>query len=253
MSTPLISVILVCRNPGPRLAAALESVWSQAGAEVETIIIDGDSTDGTHEWLEARREQIGTYLSEPDCGVYDAMNKGLALARGEWILFLGADDRLVGGAFAKIAPELTRTSAAVVGGEAAYADGRLYPLRNPAAGIRRNFAHHQATFYRRGLFTDHGDFEIGLRIAADYEFNLRLVKRQVRFKSVRIRIAACAPGGLSDSGTWPVYGEEIRVRHLYFPAWRCWLWDAAAVIRYLRKQIIRGMLKGRCIEPKIQT
>jgi glycosyltransferase involved in cell wall biosynthesis len=239
MSAPLISIILVCRNPGPPLAAALDSVWSQTGADVEIIVIDGASTDGTPAWLEARRGQLGSYVSEPDRGVYDAMNKGIVLARGEWILFLGADDRLVGGAFSKIAPELARTSAAVVGGEAAYDDGRLYPLRNPAEGIRRNFAHHQATFYRRGLFTDHGDFEIGLRIAADYEFNLRLVKRQVRIKAVRIRIAACGTGGLSDGGTWPVYAEEIRVRHLYFPAWRCWPWDAVSTLRYLRKQIVR--------------
>lgn len=243
MPAPLISVIIVCRNPGTRLPEALESVWSQTGVEYETVVIDGASTDGTREWLETRRGQFGALLSEPDRGVYDAMNKGIALAHGEWILFLGADDRLVGGALGKIAPELARTSAGVVGGEAAYDDGRLYPLRDPARGIQRNFAHHQATFYRRGLFADHGDFEIGLRIAADYEFNLRLVKHQVRFKALRLRIAACSPGGLSDSGIWAVYGEEIRVRHLYYRSWRCWLWDIASVIRYLRKKIVRSLAR----------
>lgn len=239
MTVPLISIVIVCRNPGGCLTEAVDSIRTQTEIGVEIVVIDGGSTDGTREWLETRREQFACLVSEPDRGVYDAMNKGIARARGEWVLFLGADDRLVSGALGRIAPLLTKTSAGVVGGEAAYHDGRLYPLRNPATAIRRNFAHHQATFYRRGLFTDHGDFEVSLRIAADYEFNLRLVKHQVRFKPVPVRLAACSPGGLSDAGHWPTYGEEIRVRHLYFPAWRCWLWDTISVIRYLRKQIVR--------------
>ncbi|WP_438480185.1 glycosyltransferase family 2 protein [Oleiharenicola lentus] len=245
MSTPLISVIIVCRNPGPQLHAALESISTQNDAALEAIVIDGVSTDGSREWLETQRSRLAAFISEPDRGVYDAMNKGLALARGEWILFLGADDRLVGGAFKKIGPELAKTSAGVVGGEAAYDDGRIYPLRDPMSGIQRNFAHHQATFYRRGLFLENGDFQIGLRIAGDYEFNLRLVQRKIRFKSLRMRITACGRGGLSDSGIWPVYAEEILVRRLYFPAWRCWFWDAVSVARYLRKKIVRSFAKKR--------
>src|SRR4051812_471640 len=95
-AAPTISVIVVCKNPGPRLAAALSSVREQLHVSTELIVVDGESTDGTREWLESNRAGITTLISEPDGGVYEAMNKGIAVARGEWIYFLGADDRLAG-------------------------------------------------------------------------------------------------------------------------------------------------------------
>jgi putative colanic acid biosynthesis glycosyltransferase len=73
---PAISVIIVCKNPGPRLPAALTSVWDQPHASSEIIVIDGASTDGTREWLEALRGRLAALVSEPDAGVYAAMNKG---------------------------------------------------------------------------------------------------------------------------------------------------------------------------------
>lgn len=240
MSTPLVSVVVVCRNPGPRLHAALESVWAQPGETCEVVVIDGASTDGTHEWLETRRSKLGALVSEPDRGVYAAMNKGVAAARAEWVLFLGADDRLLDGELAGIAPVLRSTDAGVVVGEAAFDNGRLYRLGAPATAVRRNFLHHQAACYRRVLFAAHGGFDPTLRIMADYEFNLRLLRSGVRFEAVPARLATCASGGLSDAGGWTGYREEVTVRHRYFPAWQCWLWDLGSVLRYWRKQFLRS-------------
>lgn len=241
MSTPLVSVVVVCRNPGPRLHAALESVWAQPGENCEIVVIDGASTDGTREWLEMQRSRLGALVSEPDNGVYDAMNKGVAAARGEWVLFLGADDRLLKGALAGIAPVLRSTGAGVVVGEAAFDDGRLYRLGPPATAVRRNFLHHQAACYRRALFATHGGFDPTLRIMADYEFNLRLLKAGVLFESVPERMADCGSGGLSDAGGWTGYREEITVRHRHLPGWQCWPWDLGSVVRYLRKRLVRSL------------
>ena len=102
----------------------------------------------------------------------------------------------------------------------------------------RNFVHHQATFYRRSLFVEHGGFDESLRVMGDYDFNLRLWRRGVTFRSLRLRVTACGTGGLSDSGRWLSYAEEIRVRHRHFPQWQCWPWDAGAVARFLRKRIV---------------
>jgi putative colanic acid biosynthesis glycosyltransferase len=241
MSVPLISVVVVCRNPGSRLRDALESVLLHEEAEVETVVIDGASSDGTREWLETQRPWLSTLVSEPDSGVYDAMNKGVAAARGEWVLFLGADDRLLTGALSHISPLLQQSEAGVVVGEASYDDGRSYPLADTRTAVRRNFVHHQAAFYRRSLFTAHGRFDAGLRIMADYEFNLRLLQAGVVFQSAPVHMAACTSGGLSDAGGWTGYREEIAVRHRHFPAWQCWLWDLAAVARWLRKKLLRGI------------
>lgn len=238
-AAPLVSLIVVCRNPGPALRAALASVRAQTAA-AEVIVIDGASTDGTAAWLEKQRKHLAALVSEPDGGVYDAMNKGVALARGEWILFLGADDRLAAdGVLAEAARWLTRTDAGVAAGEIAYTDGRVYRMRSRVNPRARNFVHHQGAFYRRQLFAEQGGFDPTFAVMADYELNLRLWKRRVAFKPVPLRIAVCGAGGLSDRGAWRGYREEIAVRHRYYSPLRCLGWDALSVVRYARKKIVR--------------
>ena len=240
-SQPSIAVILVCRNPGPRLHDALESVWSQ-DFSAELIVIDGASTDGTREWLEHRRAHFARLVSEPDAGVYAAMNKGLRLATADWVLFLGADDRLATSSMLDEAGRLlAKTDADVAVGGARYEDGRLYTFAGARSAIRRNFIHHQAAFYRRDTFIRCGEFDSLLRIQADYDQNLRLVGAGARFATLPLLVAECGAGGLSDAGHWTNYREEIRVRHRHFPAWRCLPWDALAILRYLRKKILRSI------------
>ena len=239
-AAPALSVILVCKNPGPRLQAALASVWAQLHIHPEIIVIDGGSTDGSREWLTAQRARLATLVSEPDAGLYLAMNQGIALATGAWILFLGADDRLVGDMVLSEALNwMNKTEAGVAAGEVAYDDGRIYKLRSNVNPCARNFVHHQGTFYRRSLFAENDAFDTSLAVMADYEFNVRLWKNRVRFKPIPLRIAACGTGGLSDSGRWRGYREEIAVRHRYFSFGRCLVWDALSVVRYVRKKIVR--------------
>ena len=239
-AAPALSVILVCKNPGPRLQAALASVWAQLHIHPEIIVIDGGSTDGSREWLTAQRARLTTLVSEPDAGLYPAMNQGIALATGAWILFLGADDRLVGDMVLSEALNwMNKTEAGVAAGEVAYDDGRIYKLRSNVNPCARNFIHHQGTFYRRSLFAENDAFDTSLAVMADYEFNVRLWKNRVRFKPIPLRIAACGTGGLSDSGRWRGYREEIAVRHRYFSFGRCLVWDALSVVRYVRKKIVR--------------
>jgi putative colanic acid biosynthesis glycosyltransferase len=235
-----LSVILVCKNPGPRLQAALASVWAQLHVNPEIIVIDGASTDGTREWLTAQRARLTTLVSAPDAGIYHAMNQGIALATGAWILFLGADDRLVGDLVLSEALNwMNKTEAGVAAGEVAYDDGRIYKLRSNVNPCARNFVHHQGTFYRRSLFAENDAFDTSLAVMADYEFNVRLWKNRVRFKPIPLRIAACGTGGVSDAGAWRGYREEITVRHRYFSFGRCLGWDALSVVRYVRKKIVR--------------
>jgi putative colanic acid biosynthesis glycosyltransferase len=244
-AAPPVSVIVVCRNPGDRLPRALASIWEQAPGTADVIVVDGGSTDGTRPWLEARRDRIHVLIAEPDHGVYDAMNKGVAAARTEWVLFLGADDRLAGReVLAGLAPRLARTAAGVVAGEAVYADGRRYRLRLPPNPIARNFVHHQAAFYRRRLLAADGGFDITLRIMADYEMNLRLWRRREQLESVPECIALCGVGGLSDRGHWRGYREEIAVRHRYFSPLASAPWDGLSLLRFGRKQIVRRLLRS---------
>jgi glycosyltransferase involved in cell wall biosynthesis len=244
-AAPTLSVIVVCKNPGARLHATLASVWSQSEVTGELIVIDGGSTDGSREWLGSQRERLATLVSEPDAGVYDAMNKGLAAARGAWVIFLGADDRLAGErVLADAAIGLGRTDAGVVAGEAAYDDGRVYRLASRLNPIARNFVHHQAAFYRRTLFAQHGGFDPSLAIMADYDLNLRLWTNRVRFEPLSLRVATCGVGGLSDRGGWRGYREEITVRHRHFSAGRCLVWDGLSLVRFIRKQVVHRLARS---------
>jgi putative colanic acid biosynthesis glycosyltransferase len=238
---PTISVIVVCKNPGSRLHDALASVWEQRDVSVELLVVDGGSTDGTVAWLETRRTRLAVLISEPDAGVYDAMNKGVERARGEWVYFLGADDRLAGDTVvSETVNWMRKTEAGVVAGDAAFDDGRIYKLGTQVNAIARNFVHHQSAFYRRTLFSENGGFDTSLAVMADYDFNVRLWKSRIRFKPVPLRIAACGTGGISDGGAWRGYREEITVRHRYFPLWRALPWDVLSVVRFLRKKIVRA-------------
>jgi glycosyltransferase involved in cell wall biosynthesis len=240
-AAPVLSVILVCKNPGPRLHAALASVWEQHQIHPEIIVIDGASTDGSREWLTSQRARLATLVSEPDAGRYHAMNRGVALATGEWLLFLGADDRLVGDmVLSESLIWMNKTEAGIAVGEIAYHDGRISRLRSDVNPCARNFVPSQGTFYRRSLFAENDAFDTSLVVMAAYEFNVRLWKNRVRFKPIPLRIAACGTGGVSDSGSWRSYREEITVRHRYFSFGRCLVWDAFTVVRYVRKKIARS-------------
>ena len=242
-AAPAISVVLACKNPGPRLPAAVDSIWRQRGVSCELVAVDGASTDGTREWLAARSDRLAAFVSEPDGGVYEAMNKGGRLAQGEWLLFFGADDRLAGDdVLATVATRLAAGASGVFVGEAAYDDGRVYRLADRPRPIARNFVHHQAAFYRRDSL-DRGGYDETLRSQADYDLNLRLWRAGVRFRPLPVRVAECTSGGLSDAGRWANYQEEIKVRHRHFPAWRCWLWDLFSVVRFGRKQYINRIVR----------
>jgi putative colanic acid biosynthesis glycosyltransferase len=243
-SSSSVCVIIVCRNPGRRLHAALESVWAQT-IPPELVVVDGASTDGTGEWLRERSARISTLISEPDSGVYDAMNKGVAAARAGWIIFLGADDRLATPTvIAEAATHLNHHNAEVVVGQARYDDGRLYSFAGEVAAVRRNFVHHQASFYRRTPGA-RAWFDTSFRLQADYDHNLRLLHSGARYRSLTWLVAKCASGGLSDAGRWTNYREEIIVRHRHFPLWCSLPWDFVSVIRYLRKRIVRNFASTR--------
>jgi glycosyltransferase involved in cell wall biosynthesis len=243
---PLISLIIVCRNPGAKLVTALKSVWAQASPpSIEIIIIDGASTDGTPAWLEKNAARIHHWSSTPDDGIYDAMNRGVAVSTGDWVYFLGADDQLATpNLFAQVAPFLASATDSIASGTAQFSDGRTYSCTGDATAIRRNYLHHQATFYRRALFDQFGIFDTTLRLQADYEFNLRLLRANQSITTLPLLIAHCSSGGLSDAGQWLNYREEITVRHRHFGLWTSPLWDAVTLLRYFRKIIVRIRAKN---------
>lgn len=226
------SVIVRSQSSGSRLQATLGSAWEQRWIQPQLIVVDRGSPDATRAWLHAQRARIaGVVLLAEQENIFEGLNRALAAAEGEWVLFLDAGDRLVGDMVLTEALNwMRKTEAGAVAGQASYDDGRIEKLRGRVHPISRNFLPRGSTFYRRSLFAENGVFDVRYAIMADYEFNARLWKNRVRFKPIALRVIAAAD---RRPFTWTACREQIRVRHAYFPAWQCWPWDLLSVLRRL--------------------
>ena len=176
---PRLSVVTICLNDRAGLAAALDSVLAQTFTDREIVVVDGGSTDGSVEEIRSREARIASWVSERDGGIFEAQNKGLARARGEYVLFLNAGDRLASpDALARLM-EPPPTEDVVYGDAWFQWKGTLRPWRQPdrltLEFFMRSSLAHQATAFRRDLFERVGPADATFRIAGDYEFALRAV------------------------------------------------------------------------------
>lgn len=168
-TTPALSVITVVRNDAAGLARTLESISQQGRLPFEHIVIDGASTDETPAVLAALRPQIDILVSEPDDGIYSAMNKGLGLASCEWVLFLNAGDRFAS------ADAVARILAAMHDGvDVIYSDVLFdvpHGRRLSICRLDKRCFHHQAICYRRSLHGRFGSYVVGQGVTiSDYIF-----------------------------------------------------------------------------------
>ncbi len=104
---PVLSIVIATYNAADSLQRCLDSIWSQDYERIQVLVMDGDSSDGTESIIERNQDCIGYWCSEPDNGIYDAWNKALDHVTGDWVLFLGADDRLA-------APDVLERAAAAL-------------------------------------------------------------------------------------------------------------------------------------------
>ncbi len=170
---PLISIIIVVFQDCRELQSVLESVLPQRSNQVEVIVIDGGSHDGTLEFLQEHDSEIDYWLSEPDRGLYDAMNKGIAVARGRFICHINAGDRLLNLPISELL-RADAENADIVSFNVLLDGKRNY---RPRIGLRlriNNTLHHQGTFYRRSSFPG---YNLKYKVFADFDVNQRLARR----------------------------------------------------------------------------
>ena len=169
-AAPLVSVITVVLNGAGTLERTLRSVLDQGFEDLDYVIIDGGSTDGSLDIIRKYESRIGYWRSEPDNGLYDAMNKGVRAARGRWILFLGADDELVA-KLADIAPLLVDEQTVYYGDVYMPRQRLTYDGAFSAYKIMFKNICQQAIFYPRRVFESR-HFDTRYRLWADHAFNI---------------------------------------------------------------------------------
>ena len=246
-STPLISIVVAVYNGAKTLQQCIDSISHQTYPSKELIIIDGGSLDGTVELLRSNQENIAYWISEPDRGIYNAWNKGLLQAKGDWICFLGADDYFWDArVLDQVVSQLTTISPKI---NVAYGqimllssdDEKLYAIGEPWGAVKNRFKQlmsipHPGAMHRASLFRKYGNFDEAFRIAGDYEFLLReLNSNDAMFMPNLITIGMRQGGVSSDPANAVEAMREIRMaQRMHGQRLSGPIWLAAMVRVYVR-------------------
>jgi GT2 family glycosyltransferase len=191
--SPLVSVIVVVCGDCDELVALIDNIAPLRGSKLELVVVDGASSDGTLELLRARNDVVDYWLSEPDRGIYDAMNKGLDAARGQYILHLNAGDRLLA-VPDEFLSECAAESIDVVSCRVLNDGCRIFDPRNAWSMRLYNVWHHQGTFYRRAA---HLRYDPQYRVLGDFEHNQRMLKANKSLRTAAFIVAEHRTGGVS--------------------------------------------------------
>ncbi len=213
---PLFSVVTVCRNAAQALQQTIRSVAAQDFAAKEYIVVDGASTDSTPAIIKANGDIIDRCLSEPDKGIYDAMNKGVRMASGEWVIFMNAGDTFASSdTLSRVADALERNGGRV---DVVYGDviknlagkGEVIKKAEPPHNSHRMIFCHQSAFARREELLRH-PFDISHKFSADFKFFKTLMREGAVFMQLDFPIAVFDTGGISNSRRSDGLADNMRV------------------------------------------
>ena len=246
-----VSIITICRNRQATIEQALRSVISQTYPELEYIVVDGASTDGTVEIIRRYSPQLTYWCSEPDRGIADAYNKGLAWVQGDVVGILNSDDYYIGDRIKEImAAFAADEKLGFVFGDLDYVDehGRLLytQLGDPdyADAIRYTMPSipHPTVFVRRNVYAQVGGFDESYEVAMDYELLLRIVKAGFTGRYLPGSLTAMRVGGNSDRRCYEGYRETMRAAVAQgYPSLPAWLY---CQYKCLKTLVRRGLEIG---------
>lgn len=214
---PLFSIITVTYNASDCLEKTIKSVLVQDFKDYEYIVIDGASSDGTLEIISNYKNYISTFISEKDYGVYDAMSKGVSLAKGKWINFLNAGDRF------NEDTTLSKVSQYLPNDGVFYGNHRIENSAGEVGsvidvsirdGVRCIPFCHQAAFYNLETFKRY-PFNLDFRLAGDFDQYMRLKFSKENFKYVPLTVAIYLDGGLSSTSRELLISEYYKIMKRY--------------------------------------
>jgi len=211
----MTSIIIPTYNSAKTIKRCLDSIIAQTYKDYEVLVMDGVSKDDTLSLVQSYNDSRIHIYSEPDKGIYDAMNKGILKSKGEWLYFLGSDDYLYApDVLEKVFAELNPKYKIVYGDVDA---PQLQPEYKGAWNIEQLDYNrcHQAIFYQRSIFEEYGLYDLSYKLYADYIYNLNAFwKYHVPTKHIDVIVAYYSAGGASASGDDPQFVRDINLIYL---------------------------------------
>jgi len=215
---PKISIITINYNDLTGITRTMQSVFSQTNKAFEFIIIDGGSNDGSKDIIERNQDKIDYWVSEPDNGIYNAMNKGIKAAKGKYLLFLNSGDEFYDDSVVEKSLPHLNDGYTCLSGNIVFFQGekeistKVHPEKMTFKYITSRIISHQATFIKREAFIKYGLYNENNKIVSDSEFFFKIIALNGEsYKSVNINIAKFYFGGISGNA---IAGEQERDNYL---------------------------------------
>ena len=223
MKKPLISIITACLNSESTIRDTIESVLNQTYNNIEYIIVDGDSTDKTVSIIESHENNfkkniiVYKWISEPDKGIYDAINKGIELAKGELIGIIGSDDWYEKNAIEEIVKSYIKDMPDYIHGNMnIYSkDRQLISTVRPKSKtlmIKRMTFFHPSSFITKRVYDELKGYSLDYDICSDYDLILKIIKGNYTIKYIEQVIANFSVGGISTTRVYKALYESHLVR-----------------------------------------
>lgn len=237
-----LSIIVPVYNAAKSISQTLHSICNLPKDWVEIIVVDGESHDESHTLISEFMVSIDHLIVAKDKGVYDAMNKGLKIASGRWLLFLGADDVLEDKSLllSMIEQPSGKERLRIAGVKNTDADHsrtpEFYPPRWDKSLFWRNTAHHQGILYHRSLF-EQWKYELRYPILADYHLNLKLFQKGITAQLFAGTLVISKAQGLSKRFDMALYQEEWRVKKDVVQGVKKWFQPTWLVLKFLYKKL----------------
>ncbi len=245
-----ISVITVVYNGAAFLEQTIQSVINQTYNNIEYIIIDGGSDDGSVNIIKRHDDAINYWVSEPDRGIAHAMNKGILASTGDYLLFLHADDYFLNEHVVQIAVSQINDGCDIAAFNIIFQNaGRSIEYRSSGFDYWLNFKtslRHQAVFCSRRLFKRLGGFDESYKVAMDYEFWLRAYREGTTPNIFNYALTCMRDTGISSRGDWPSmkqrFLEERRIHYQHLPNFSMYVVYRIYWVLYLPYRYIKSVL-----------
>ena len=212
-----VSIVVVSFNSKKELAKTLKSINSQIYKNIEVVVVDSQSNDGTKEYLNKNKNLYQKLIQKKDKGIYDGMNKGIKLCKGKWILFLNSGDIFYSKKILKKISKNFENQNDIIYGDTIINNNNIKYLKKSKKFKKINFEMpfcHQSVFVKKEILNKF-KFDLKYKISADYDLFYKLFKKKFNFFKSQFVISEITSGGLSDAERGKVFKEYKKINQKY--------------------------------------